>query len=349
MRAFVLGSVLLLASATSGYSLGHHAVSSQYQAHDGVGGYSYGYADENSQKHETKDAHGVTHGGYSYVDGDGHLQTVKYTADPIHGFQVAATNLPKGPAPVPVHDVHAHHAPIYTAYAAPWTAYSHQVALGHNGAPIETPEVQAAKAAHFAAHAEAKSRLHKRSASWGYVPADTPEVSAAKAAHFAAHAAVKSGHGPVAPIAAHHQHWDHHSAQAEKPWHGPIHIPVIHKGVPVEPKEVQHARVAHAAAYAKVQGHQDYSHYAPAQDHYEGHHEEAKSYGAWHGPQHVPVIHNGVPVETPEVQHAKAAHLNALASAGAHSGYAPASAPAWGHGPEDDGSYDAAKYERADY
>lgn len=349
MRAFVLGSVLLLASATSGYSLGHHAVSSQYQAHDGVGGYSYGYADENSQKHETKDAHGVTHGGYSYVDGDGHLQTVKYTADPIHGFQVAATNLPKGPAPVPVHDVHAHHAPIYTAYAAPWTAYSHQVALGHNGAPIETPEVQAAKAAHFAAHAEAKSRLHKRSASWGYVPADTPEVSAAKAAHFAAHAAVKSGHGPVAPIAAHHQHWDHHSAQAEKPWHGPIHIPVIHKGVPVEPKEVQHARVAHAAAYAKVQGHQDYSHYAPAQDHYEGHHEEAKSYGAWHGPQHVPVIHNGVPVETPEVQHAKASHLNALASAGAHSGYAPASAPAWGHGAEDDGSYDAAKYERADY
>lgn len=49
------------------------AISSQYQALDHAGGYSYGYADPNSQKSETKDAHGVTHGGYSYVDAHGKL------------------------------------------------------------------------------------------------------------------------------------------------------------------------------------------------------------------------------------------------------------------------------------
>ncbi|XP_053695966.1 cuticle protein 18.7 [Sabethes cyaneus] len=325
MRAFVLGSVLLLASACSG---AYHALSSQYQAHDGLGGYSYGYADPNSQKHETKDAHGITHGGYSYVDGDGHVQTVKYTADPHHGFQVVGTNLPKAPAPL--HPV----APAYGHYASPW-AYA-PVVLGHNGAPLETPEVQAAKAAHFAAHAEAKSRLHRRSiyaAPWNHVPAETPEVAAAKAAHLAAHASVKTGYGPVAAPSQ----WDHHEEPVQK-WHGPIHIPVIHKGVPVETPEVQHAKAAHAAAYAKVQA------YGPAPEHYQGpahqeiHHDH--TYGPWKGPQHVPVIHNGVPVETPEVQHAKAFHLNAVAAASAHGGP---------HGPEDDGSYKPELYEKESY
>ncbi|XP_055526483.1 pupal cuticle protein [Wyeomyia smithii] len=304
MRVFVLGSVLLLASSACASAYIGHEVSSQYQAHDGIGGYSYGYADPNSQKHETKDAHGVTHGGYSYVDGDGHVQTVKYTADPVHGFQVVGTNLPKAPAPV--HAV----APAYGHYASPW-AYA-PVVLGHNGAPLETPEVQAAKAAHFAAHAEAKARLHRRSiyaGPWNHAPAEDARAS----------------------------HWYHHEALVKK-WNGPIHIPVIHKGVPVETPEVQHAKAAHAAAYAKV-----HSGYAPAHEHHyqepvhEQHH--APSYGAWHGPQHVPVIHNGVPVETPEVQHAKAAHYNALAEASAHSQ----------HGPEDDGSYKPELWEKESY
>lgn len=330
MRAFVLGSVLLLASATSGSYVGH-AVSSQYQAHDGIGGYSYGYADPNSQKHETKDAHGVTHGGYSYVDGDGHLQTVKYTADPIHGFQVAATNLPKGPAPAPVHAIGV--APEYSHFANPWV-HSHSVVLGHNGAPLETPEVQAAKAAHFAAHAEAKARLHKRSiysAHWNHVPAETPEVSAAKHSHYAAHAAIKTGSYESGP-AVHGGHWDHHQEAPVQKWHGPIHIPVIHNGVPVETPEVQHAKAFHAAAHA--QG------YAPSHEYHQNPaHQEHHNYGPWHGPQHIPVIHGGVPVETPEVQHAKAYHLNALASA-----HAAAS-----HGPEDDGSYKPELWDEHNY
>ncbi|XP_058175854.1 histidine-rich protein PFHRP-II [Anopheles ziemanni] len=350
MKAFVLGSaVLLLATASASGSYLGVALSSQYQAHDGIGGYSYGYAEPNSQKHESKDAHGVTHGGYSYVDANGHVQSVKYTADPIHGFRVAGTNLPQGPAPV-----HAAPAPAWNAYAyAP-------VVLGHNGAPIDTPEVQHAKAAHFAAHAAAKARLHKRSLyasyPWSYGAAapvvlghngvpldtpevahakaehaaahakalgyahpagpvpDTPEVAHAKAEHAAAHAAARANQHALAPAVSHsttHAIHAHHAPAA----HYPQHVPVIKNGVPVETPEVQHAKAAHFAAVAKAGG------YAPAHAH---------SYY----PQHIPVIHNGVPVETPEVQHAKAAHYAALAEAGARAGW---SAPA-GH--EDDGSYD---------
>ncbi|XP_055615367.1 cuticle protein 18.7-like [Toxorhynchites rutilus septentrionalis] len=204
MRAFVLGSVLLLASACSGADLGH---STQYHKQD-VGGFSFGYSH-------------------------------------------------------PVEDHHSHHEPA---------------TIGHDGAPLETHEVKAAKAAHFAAHAEAKSRLHKR-----HVPVDTPEVAAAKAAHLAAHAA-------VAP----------HGHDAGEKWHGPLHHPVIEKGVPVDTPAVKHAKAVHAEAHAVAEKHDSH-----------GDEHEQK----WYGPKHIPVIKDGVPVETPEVQHAKAAHLDAVASA----------------------------------
>ncbi|XP_021695065.1 pupal cuticle protein-like [Aedes aegypti] len=173
---------------------------------------------------------------------------------------------------------------------------------------------------------------------------DTPEVAAAKAAHFAVHAHI-AAHAAPAPT-AHHWGGGHYEAPVQK-WNGPIHIPQIQKGVPVETAEVQHAKAAHAAAYAKVAAQ---PHYAPAPYHAPvvhapAYHSAPAAYagahhggGAWHGPQHVPVIHNGVPVETPEVQHAKAAHLNALAKA-------DASSNAHGHG--DDGSYKPHLYESA--
>ncbi|XP_055622334.1 cuticle protein 6-like [Toxorhynchites rutilus septentrionalis] len=208
-----------------------HDVTSQFHSHDGTGGYSYGYSDPNSQKMEAKDAHGVTHGEYSYVDANGLVQTVKYIADPKHGFQVVGTNLPQTPS-------HAlHKRSVYTAPAS-------------------------------------------------YVPFG-------------------------------------YYASEQKSWNGPIHIPVIEKGVPVETPEVKHAKAAHAAAHAKVANHAIYV--PTAVDEH-----QAKSVGAWYGPQHVPVIKNGVPIETPEVQHVKAAILSALATASVQS-------RTYGH--EDDGSY----------
>jgi hypothetical protein len=93
-------------------------VSSQYHTQDALGQYSYGYSAGSSAKAESKTLDGVTRGGYSYIDGNGVVQTANYIADDVHGFHIAATNLP-------------------THVAA------------------DTPEVAAAKVAHAVAYNEA--------------------------------------------------------------------------------------------------------------------------------------------------------------------------------------------------
>lgn len=362
----VVSTLLLVASCSASHLYG--AVSSQYHNQDHLGQYEYGYSEPNSAKHEVRLANGVTHGGYSYVDGHGLVQSVKYASDPIHGFHVAGTNLPSSAHSIvaPAHGLvvsHAapivHSAPVvhavshsYASHAAPLShgliagPYAHGI-VGH-GVPHDTPEVAAAKLAHFAAHAEARAahHLYKRSAwggqSWNHAPApvihngvpvETPEVQQAKAAHAAAHAAVQShapahyapaapawNHGPAAPS------WNH---QAQAP------APQIHNGVPVETPEVQHAKAAHFAAVAEAQSR---SHSAPAHHH---HHAAPAHYAPVHhqgSAYHIPVIQNGVPVETPEVQHAKAAHFAAVAEAQSHSGHNAGSwhgDNSWNHGHND--------------
>ncbi|XP_037085672.1 cuticle protein 7-like, partial [Pollicipes pollicipes] len=101
------------------------ASSAQHHSQDELGQYNYGYADINSAKNEVKTADGVVRGSYSYVDAYGLPQKVDYVSDAL-GFRVAGTNLPVGPA-----------GPGHVA---------------------DTPEVAAAKSAHFAAHAEALAR-----------------------------------------------------------------------------------------------------------------------------------------------------------------------------------------------
>lgn len=329
MRPFIILAAFLVSTCSASI---YGALSSQYHTQDKLGQYSYGYADPNSQKNEIRTHDGVTRGSYSYVDANGHVQSVAYTADPHTGFNAVGTNFPQGPAPAPV----AHVAPL---------AYAHAPVALHNGVPVDTPEVQLAKAAHFAAHAAARAghHLYKRSlygGPWAYapqpqhvpvivngVPVETPEVQHAKAAHYAAHAEAL-GHAPSngAPIdtpevqlakAAHYA--AHSAARAGHPVvPQPIHVPIIHNGVPVDTPEVQHARSSHYAALAEASaraGSGPAPHYAPSYN---------------HGPIHIPVIHNGVPVDTPEVQHARAAHLNALAAA-SHGSAGP-------YG-EDDGQY----------
>ena len=151
------------------------SVSSQYHAQDELGSYSYGYADGLSTKHETKNAYGATAGQYSYVDANGQLQTVSYTADDVNGFQVQATNLPVAP----VADLAA---PVH-ALAGP--------------APVDdTAEVKAAKAEHqrlydeaAAAAAAAPDARKKRSLVAPLPVQDAPEVVAAKAEHARLYAA----------------------------------------------------------------------------------------------------------------------------------------------------------------
>lgn len=101
-----------------------------------TGEYAYNYAGGPSAKEEIKTLDGVTRGAYSYVDGFGIVQSAQYVADD-NGFRVVATNVPT------------------------------DAQIGVN-VPLETPEVQAAKAAHFAEHAKAIAALGRRKRSLSY-------------------------------------------------------------------------------------------------------------------------------------------------------------------------------------
>lgn len=109
IKAYVLFKVLLLAISrlTSCSILPYHGVTvgitpnsapvhSQYfHEQDKYGQYVYGYASGLHAKDEIKTADGVTRGGYSYIDANGILQTVQYISDPVNGFRVSATNIPR--------------------------------------------------------------------------------------------------------------------------------------------------------------------------------------------------------------------------------------------------------------
>lgn len=68
-------------------------VKSQYHVQDDFGQYTYGYTDGESAKTETRYADGTTKGSYSYVDDNGAVQAMHYTAD-ADGFRAAGTNIP---------------------------------------------------------------------------------------------------------------------------------------------------------------------------------------------------------------------------------------------------------------
>lgn len=163
----------------------------QYHTQDSFGQYSYGYGEPFSTKQEVRTQDGITRGSYTYLDAEGKVQTVTYTAD-ADGFHVAGTNLPK------------------------------QLSSASGGARFEGPqsvqetaEVAAARLQHLAAHQQAKLRLYgislpisskslldkgsdndneKRIASFNLLPRqveDTPEVAAAKVEFFKSYEEVK--------------------------------------------------------------------------------------------------------------------------------------------------------------
>lgn len=195
-----------------------HPVLSQYHSQDKYGQYVYGYATPTSSKSETRSADGVTHGGYSYIDSYGHLQTVHYTADPVHGFRVAATNLPVDLPEVAY--AKAKHIAQYETIKAEHEALGHEhqtlVAQGlgsqhrvHYSNPIavpyasvpnialvptpvqELPEVVKARAEHFAAVEATKLR-----------DAQIAVEHAAIAAKNAASLSPIPTHGVVVPVKA---------------------------------------------------------------------------------------------------------------------------------------------------
>lgn len=111
MKLFVFASFLAVAMAKpsailaptfyaapiAAHSIATAPVISQYHSQDELGQYSYGYNGGLSAKTETKTFDGITRGAYSYVDAEGKLQSVEYTADALNGFRAAASNLPVAP------------------------------------------------------------------------------------------------------------------------------------------------------------------------------------------------------------------------------------------------------------
>lgn len=195
-------------------------IRSQYHDQDGLGSYNYGYNGDLSSKVESRSLDGVTRGSYNYVDANGRLQTVQYTADDTNGFRALATNLPNAPvdaaaAPESVRDTpevaqakiehyrayneaasRAAAAPENSAVAfaapapAPLVAYntgspvSFSYSTSINGNALSVPAIPRAtlfQSGQVLAPAAPIAYVAGRSD-----PLDTPEVAAAKAEHFAA-------------------------------------------------------------------------------------------------------------------------------------------------------------------
>lgn len=219
---------------------------SQYHSQDELGQYSYGYSGGLSAKSETKAIDGVTRGAYSYLDADGKLQSVEYTADSLNGFRATASNMPVAPvetrtAPLPVTEtpeVAKARADFMTAFeeakvrAAEPEPLEEAKPLEKTIAPIAAPVAPVAapipliRTTNLAANPLAFSYAYS-APTYGYYPyhfgypynynfggfrsaypfpaatiaapqilpqpvAETPEVASARAAHLAAHAEAKA-------------------------------------------------------------------------------------------------------------------------------------------------------------
>jgi len=152
-------------------------VFSKYHAQDELGQYSFGYNDASSNRHETKTADGVVQGSYNYVDSNGHIQTVQYIADAA-GFRVAGTNLP----------IHAATAPVDTPEVAA-AKVEHAVAYSAIAADHALPVVEAAVPVVQVAAAPVVLAAT--------APVDTLEVAAAKVQHAAAYSAIAAEHAVI--------------------------------------------------------------------------------------------------------------------------------------------------------
>lgn len=224
----------------------------QSQEAGDLGEYAYSYESGLERKVESRSPDGSTRGMYSYIDDNGKVQVVRYTAG-VDGFQAETSSLP-------IEGARGHHAHLLSGHIP-----SHHSLTGGLG---DTPEVIAARRQHAAAHAAALAVLPKtaqepaihRSFHTGSVLShfdhhgvlgDTQEVLAARMQHAAAHAAARkvlpASHDPVfhgsTIFPSHHVgHNDGIPRFAED-------IPRSELG---ETPEVAAAREAHLAAYAKA-------------------------------------------------------------------------------------------------
>ncbi|KAJ8967323.1 hypothetical protein NQ317_001256, partial [Molorchus minor] len=102
---------------------------SQYHAQDQLGQASYGHSEPLQTHNAVQDAAGNKVGSFSYIAPDGRILSTSYVADAL-GYRVATNSLPVDPNVLPV-------------------------------APLDTPEVAAARIAHLKEHEVVKSRTRR--------------------------------------------------------------------------------------------------------------------------------------------------------------------------------------------
>ncbi|KAF5301950.1 hypothetical protein FQR65_LT08686 [Abscondita terminalis] len=210
----VVTLVLLWDVSCSGVTIGlnpcSHPIQSLYHGQDIFGQYAYGYITPTSSKSESKTVDGVTHGGYSYLDSNGIIQTVKYVADPLHGFRVLATNLPQDSPDVA--RAKAEHLLQFQATQAERESIAAQVVTSPGVvsvvAPVQDlPEVAQAKAQHLAQFQATQAEHAAISAHIASAPVvvpavapvqDLPEVALAKAQHLAQFNAIQAENAVIA-------------------------------------------------------------------------------------------------------------------------------------------------------
>ncbi|XP_055913104.1 cuticle protein-like [Eupeodes corollae] len=132
------------------------------------GAYHFGFNDGRLARQEERSAEGVVRGAYRYVDANGEVQTVSYTADKHNGFVASGSNIPQ--APETVQNVGS-------------------IEIAPASVPIDdTPEVKVARAEHLEAYQRALRGLNVLPQPIvGQLPVQvqyTPEVAAARAQHI---------------------------------------------------------------------------------------------------------------------------------------------------------------------
>ncbi|XP_063903553.1 cuticle protein 6-like [Zophobas morio] len=95
MKLFLVAAILIAAAAAKPTGDQHVAVTQ-----DTAGNYKLALNLDGHSRVEHGNADGTVSGSYSYVDPNGVLQTVEYTAG-VDGFRVTGNNLPVAPAAIP--------------------------------------------------------------------------------------------------------------------------------------------------------------------------------------------------------------------------------------------------------
>lgn len=201
---------------------------------------------------------------------------------------------------------------LIAASSAGWLGsfHDHHVpVIGPHGVPVDTPEVQHARAAHLAAHAEesAKHGSHSHDEISSYDDGSYHHNSGGDFGGLGSYGDdYGSSHGDYTNHISHDvpQHFGGHFQ-----FQSHHELPVIsHDGKPLDTPEVEAAKAHHFAAVHEALSR--VSHHGSSSGHYR---KRRSIYSYGHG---ATIGHDGHPVETPEVQHAKALHLAAHAKAG---------------------------------